>query len=82
MNSGTGPVFPLNREDGYYRFTYLFNGLLLQTRGRSLSLTRGEIHISLRYEVSRSRLNVIVLKATNLLKTSKFLTTGKSNNNS
>lgn len=46
-----------------------------QSRGRSLSLTRGEIHISLRYEVHRARLNVIVLKASNLMKTSKFLNT-------
>ncbi|XP_020625924.1 synaptotagmin-C-like [Orbicella faveolata] len=44
-----------------------------QTRGRSLSFSRGEIHISLRYEAKRQRLNVIILKATNLMKTSKFL---------
>lgn len=57
--------------------TILWRDLLpkSQTRGRSLSLTRGEIHISMRYEHSRARLNIIVLKASNLLKTSKFLTT-------
>lgn len=57
--------------------TILWRDLLpkSQTRGCALSLTRGEIHVSLRYEFSRARLNIIVLKASNLLKTSKFLTT-------
>lgn len=44
-----------------------------QSRGRSLSFGRGEIHISFRYEAKRQRLNLIILKATNLVRTSKFL---------
>lgn len=58
-------------------FVYHVLFFRFQTRGRSLSLTKGEIHISMRYEHSRARLNIIVLKASNLLKTSKFLTTGR-----